>query len=159
MMNPLVLLFFSDELQKEAGVGSTVVNAIKSAPGAVMEGVKETGRLAKGFVKNPAKSMAAGARGGWHKPGHGIGTRAMIFGGTGMGVGMDAATKNDPATGRRLGAGERVGRVVGGATTGLAAAPAGIIAGSAVGLGGAALGARAGKLVDKGINKLRGKHE
>lgn len=162
MIDPLLLSFFISEIQKEAGVGSAIKGGAKWVADAAVTGAKETGSRSLDFIKNPVKATISGAKDGWNTSAwNGFGgkaaNRTLLYGGTAYGAKHDISEKEDPVTHRQIGRGERIGRTIGGAATGLATAPAGLVAGMGVSMAGGAGGARLGRLADKGINKLRGK--
>lgn len=156
MIDPAVLHFFSDELQKEAGIGSEVMGhlggaarwagghlaeagrAIKNAPG-------ETVTLAKDIYARPAQTM----REGWRASTTGKLNKGLMLGGTALGVAGAASAAPEHRAGE-------IGGLVGGTVAGIAGARAGILPGLALGIAGDVAGRTVGKGISKGVGMLRG---
>jgi hypothetical protein len=155
MIDSAVLYFFSDELQKEAGVGDAarwVGGHIGNAARWAGEGIANTPREVRDSVVGMAKHPVDSLRTGWAStPGWG---RALV-GVMGAGQAHDAI--KNPETGG-MGRGERVGRLVGGTFTGIAGTTAsgGVLPGMITGMAGDAIGGAVGRGVDKGVARLRG---
>lgn len=164
MISPLVLHYFSTELQKEAGwqkaVGEGVEGAVRRAGGhagnaarwvgnMTMSAPKAIGEMVYGLAVTPRETLAKGFR---TMAGNPLMSSAGVVG---LGYGASEDMKNkETVSGRQRGLGERVGRVVGGVTTGIAGMHLGMMSGMATGMGGEAAGGLAGRAVDTGIKKL-----
>ena len=161
MIDPAVIHFFSDEIQKEAGlaseVGGHLGGAARWAGGHLGGAAKWVGQGivdAPGEVRKSVAQMATrpgqSLREGWHAtPGW---AKALTVGMTGLGA-------KDALTGPSENRGERIGRLVGGTFTGIAGTTAtgGLLPGLVTGVAGDAIGGAIGRGVDRGVARLRGR--